>query len=109
VHERLATAMGAPGCLSVFGRKAVQHRLPAEHLTADYPICTEGWGRTVDEWKLPAHRPDNHWFGCVVGCAAAAPLQGASASAQPSSRRATGNGQTYQHFRGTVSKCNEHS
>jgi hypothetical protein len=50
VHERLATAMGDPGCLSVFGRKAVQHRLFAEHLTAEYRVRTEGRGRTVEEW-----------------------------------------------------------
>jgi hypothetical protein len=77
VHERLATAMGDPGCLSVFGRKAVQHRLFAEHLSAEIRIQTEGHGRTVDEWKLPAHRPDNHWLDCVVGCAAAGSMEGA--------------------------------
>jgi len=76
VHERLATAMGDPGCLSIFGRKAMQHRLFAEHLTAEYRVRTEGRGRTVDEWKLPVHKPDNHWFDCVVGCAAGASMQG---------------------------------
>jgi len=30
----------------------------------------------VDEWKLPGHKPDNHWFDCVVGCAAGASIQG---------------------------------
>ena len=69
--------MGDPGCLSIFGRKAVQHRLLAEDLTAENRIHTEGRGRTVDEWKLPAHKPDNHWSDCVVGCAAAASTQGA--------------------------------
>lgn len=104
VHQRLATAMGDPGCLSVFGRKAVQHRLFAEHLTAEYRVRTEGPGRTVDEWRLPVHKPDitacerseqtgreaegrvpkgpdavgarNHGFDCVVGCAAGASMQG---------------------------------
>ena len=78
VHERLGTTMGDPGCLSIFGRKAVQHRLFAEHITAEYRVRTEGRGRTVDEWKLPVHKPDNHWFDCVVGCAAAASMQGAA-------------------------------
>jgi hypothetical protein len=94
VHKRLGTAMGDPGCLSIFGRKlarrggAVQHRLLAEHLTAEHRIRTEGRGPTVDEsptlhsygdgaWKLPAHKPDNHWFDCVVGCATGASIQGA--------------------------------
>jgi len=76
VHERLGTAMGDAGCLSIFGRKAVQHRLFADHLTVEYRVRTEGRGRTVDEWKLPVHKPDNHWFDCVVGCAAAASMQG---------------------------------
>ena len=34
--------------------------------------------RTVDEWKLRATRPDNHWLDCLVGCAVAASIQGAS-------------------------------
>jgi len=68
--------MGDPGCLSIFGRKATPHRLFAEHLTAEYRVRTEGRGRAVDEWKLPAHKPDNHWFDCLVGCAAAASIQG---------------------------------
>ena len=42
---------GAPGCLSIFGRKVVQYRLLAEHLTAEHRVRTEGHGRTVDERK----------------------------------------------------------
>lgn len=87
LHERPGTAMGDPGCLSIFGRKAVQHRLFAEHVTSEYRVRTEGRSRTVDEpptlhsygdwaWKLPAHKPDNHWFDCVVGCAGAASMRG---------------------------------
>ena len=71
VHERLATAMADPGCLSMFGCKIVQHRLFADHLTGEYRVWTEGRGRTVNEWRLAAHRPDNHWLDCIVGCAAA--------------------------------------
>ena len=48
-----------------------------KHQTAEYRVRTEGRGRTVDEWKLPVHKPDNHWLDCVVGCAAAASMQGA--------------------------------
>jgi len=68
--------MRSLGCLSIFGRKAVQHRLFADHLAAEYRVRTEGRGRTVDEWKVPAHKPDNHGFDCVVGCAAGASMQG---------------------------------
>ncbi len=77
VHARLAVAMGDRGCLSLFGDGAAQHRLLAEHLTAEYRVKTEGRGRTVDEWKMRPERGDNHWFDCLVGCAVAASMQGA--------------------------------
>lgn len=76
VHERFATAMGDRGCLSIFGRKPEPHQLFAEHLTAEYRVTTSGRGRTLEEWKLPAHNPDNHWLDCVVGCVAAASVRG---------------------------------
>jgi len=78
VHARLAVAMGDPGCLSLFGRDDKVHRLLADHLTAEYRVKTVARDRTVDEWKLRATRPDNHWLDCLVGCAVAASIQGAS-------------------------------
>ena len=81
VHARLAVAMGDPGCLSLFGRDDFAkraHRLLADHLTAEYRVKTVARDRTVDEWKLRATRPDNHWLDCLVGCAVAASVQGAA-------------------------------
>jgi len=78
IHARLAVPMGDPGCLSLFGRKSEQHRLLAEHLTSEYRVKTEGRGRTVDEWKLRVDGLDNHWLDCLVGCAVAASMQGAT-------------------------------
>ena len=75
-HARLAVAMGDPGALSLFGRDEITHRLLAEHLTAEYRIKTMARDRTVDEWKLKAIRPDNHWFDCLVGCGVAASIEG---------------------------------
>lgn len=69
--------MGDPGCLSLFARDPGTHRLLADHLTAEYRVKTEARGRTVDEWKLRAGRPDHHWLDCLVGAAAAASVQGA--------------------------------
>jgi len=80
VHARFATAMGERGCLSLWGRNTGRHRLFSEHVTAEYYVQTEGRGRRVDEWAQPAHRPDNHWFDCLVGCTAAASVRGASLS-----------------------------
>jgi hypothetical protein len=76
VHARLAVSMGDRGCLSLFGENPDQHRLFAEHITAEYRVKTEGRGRTVDEWKLRPERGDNHWLDCLVGCAVAASMQG---------------------------------
>ena len=87
VHERLAVSMGDPGCLSLFGRDEKLHRLFSEHLTAEYRVQTEARGRVVDEWKLHANRPDNHWLDCLVGCAVAASLQGASLAEVAGSER----------------------
>lgn len=78
VHARFSVAMGDPGCLSLFGRNEDAHRLLADHLTAEYRVRTLANERTVDEWKLKAARPDNHWLDCLVGCAVGASIQGAS-------------------------------
>jgi hypothetical protein len=77
IHARLAVSMGDPGALSLFGREETTHKLLAEHLTAEYRIRTTARDRTVDEWKLKAIRPDNHWLDCLVGCAVAASMEGA--------------------------------
>jgi phage terminase large subunit GpA-like protein len=74
-HARLAMAMGDRGGISLLGRTGTDHRLFAEHLTAEYPVKTAGRGRTVDEWKERPNR-ENHWFDCYVGCCVAACCQG---------------------------------
>ena len=74
------------GCLSLFGQKpacgepsrTAEHRLLADHVTAEYRVRTEGRGRKVDEWKLPPSKADNHWFDCLVGCAVGASMLGVS-------------------------------
>jgi len=78
VHARLSVAMGDPSCLSLFGRDDKAHRMLADHLTSEYRIKSMAQGRTVDEWKLRATRPDNHWLDCLVGCAVGASIQGVS-------------------------------
>jgi hypothetical protein len=78
VHSRLAVGLGDRGCLSLCGERPEEHRLFAEHLTAEFRVKTEGRGRTVDEWKLRPERGDNHWFDCLVGCAVAGSMLGSS-------------------------------
>jgi len=41
-------------------------------------VKTQGRGRTVDEWKVRMSAVDNHWLDCLVGCAVAASIQGAT-------------------------------
>lgn len=78
MFARLAVSLGDRGALSLFGDTPEMHRLFAEHLTAEYRVKTEGRGRSVDEWKSRPERGDNHWLDCLVGCAVAASMQGAS-------------------------------
>jgi len=86
VHARLAVPVGDKGSLTLWGTKPGRHRLLADHLTAEYRVRTEGRGRVVDEWKQKPHRPDNHWFDCLVGCAVAASMLGASLGEQTQAR-----------------------
>ena len=89
---------GDKGCLSLFGQKPAEHRLFADHVTAEYRVRTEGRGRKVDEWKLPPSKPDNHWFDCLVGCAVAASMLGVSVM-----ETAAGSGKTVKRRRAAVS------
>ena len=78
ILARLSTAMGDPGCLSLYGHAKREHDLFSEHLTSEFYVRTSAQGRTVDEWKLKPGRTENHWFDCLVACAAAASMEGAS-------------------------------
>ena len=73
---RLSVALGDTGCLSLYGSNPDEHRLLADHCTAEVAVRTVGHGRSVDEWRMKPDRPDNHWWDCIVGCAAAASLLG---------------------------------
>ena len=80
IHARLAVPLGDRSVLSLFGKDPHQHRLMAEHCTAEYRVKTEGRGRTVDEWKLRPEASDNHWWDGLVGCAVAASMLGINLS-----------------------------
>jgi hypothetical protein len=83
---QLRLAVGDRGAVSFFGRPGADHRMLADHLTAELarPQTDEISGRTVDEWELRPGKPDNHWWDCLVGAAAAASLLGATlGSAKP--------------------------
>jgi phage terminase large subunit GpA-like protein len=71
---RLQTAVGEPGCLSLFGHH--DHGLLSDHLLAEAPVRTEARGRVVDEWKTKMVGQDNHWLDCLVGNCVAASMSG---------------------------------
>jgi phage terminase large subunit GpA-like protein len=73
----LATALGDPGALSLWGRDPERHRLLADHLAAEFPTETTARGRTIYEWRARPSRPDNHWLDCLVYAYAAAAMLGA--------------------------------
>jgi hypothetical protein len=74
VHKRLATALGDPGGLTLWGSKPELHKMISEHLTAERRTKVEApeYGRWLYEWDAKVGKPDNHLFDIVTGCAAAA-------------------------------------
>lgn len=76
VSDRMAMPMGAKGGITVYGKDGAIHKMLSEHLTSEYCVPTEGRGRTVNEWKLKAGRPDNHGLDNLVGAAVAASMLG---------------------------------
>jgi hypothetical protein len=87
IHKRLALPNGTKGALTLYGSKSNEHRLLAEHVTAESGIPTEGHGRQLIEWRKRPSNPDNHFLDCLVGCAVAASMLGCGKSiAAPGSR-----------------------
>lgn len=84
IHARWVTAIGDPASLTLYGRRdghkvsAMEHVNYATQQCAEFPKRNEGRGRTVDEWTLKPHRPDNHWFDATVAAAVAASMAGVS-------------------------------
>jgi len=76
VANRLHTPPGSSGCLSLYGSRAVDHQLFADHCTSEKPVETASRRRKVQEWKIKPDRPDNDWWDCLVGCAVGASVLG---------------------------------
>lgn len=78
VYSRFATPMGGRGCLSLFGERGDLHRMFADQCVAEVRDrqSSKIGGREVDVWTMKPHKPDNHFFDCLVGCAVAGEMQG---------------------------------
>jgi hypothetical protein len=75
-QSRLLVPIGGPGSLSLW--KGGDHRMLADHLTAEFRIMVEAQGRRVYEWQEYPERRDNHWLDCLVGCCVGASMLGAN-------------------------------
>jgi hypothetical protein len=76
VHERLTSAPGNRGYLSLFGRSATEHEMFSEHCAAEASDPVTIRGTTFDKWVVKPHRPDNHYLDTLVGNCVAASVQG---------------------------------
>lgn len=85
ISQRITQAIGDPGAISLHDG---DHTLLADHWTAEYSqvIAAVQSGIEVREWALKPGRPDNHWWDCLVGCAAAASFEGVGGN-QPIKRK----------------------
>lgn len=80
-HDAIGQPVGARGSLCLYNAPPQDHRMFAEHCSAEIPVLTQAAGRTVYEWQLkPNH--DNHFFDCVVGSMVAASQVGALSPGQ---------------------------
>lgn len=78
LRDRILTAPGDAGCLSLFGDDRSHDDL-AMQWTAEYSTRTSGQGRDLEEWSAWPGR-DNHLWDCLVGSAVAASMQGVALS-----------------------------
>lgn len=78
-HARLSTAAGDPGALCLFKPTSpIEHRMFAEHLRAETREKIRGDQRETDLWKLPPHKPDNHYLDCLTGSMVMGSVAGAA-------------------------------
>jgi hypothetical protein len=76
LQARFSQPIGDSGSLSLFKARPSKHQMLADHVTAEYRTQTSGRGRSVDEWRLPPNKPDNHLLDCLSGCCVAASVVG---------------------------------
>lgn len=77
LHSALIVPPGGNHGVFLWGKSASVHAMLAEHCAAETsePKTTR-LGDTFDKWIQRPHRPDNHLWDCLVGCAVGASVQG---------------------------------
>lgn len=76
MHSLMGVPMGGAGCISLFGDQPEAHKMFADHLAAEFPVRVTANNRSVTEWQVKPHRPDNDFLDCLVGCGVAASMLG---------------------------------
>jgi phage terminase large subunit GpA-like protein len=76
VHGAFQVPQGSKTGITLFGSKAGQHELFAEHLAAEYSEPAMTKGDTYDKWTVRPDRTDNDWLDCLAGAAVAASVAG---------------------------------
>ena len=77
LHSRLSLSPGDHGALTLYNAAPEEHRLLAEHLTAERPVLVNANGRSVGEWGLLPGTSENHYLDVLTGCCVAASSLGA--------------------------------
>ncbi len=72
VHDSFGLSVSDRGGLSLWGKKGETHRMFSEHMNAEDVVLVKAGENEVYEWIEKVGAPDNHFFDCMVGCAAAA-------------------------------------
>jgi len=81
--DRLTTPPGSGGCLQFFGTSPGEHRLLADHLTAEFATRITARGRTFDKWESRPGGAENHLLDVLTGCAVGASVGGLVWTAAP--------------------------
>ena len=69
LHSLLWAGIGSDAYWSLYTTSSPDdHRMIADHYRAEYPVETQGRGRTLSEWKILPHQPENEMLDCAVGC-----------------------------------------
>lgn len=80
--ERILQPIDGRGPLTLFEGSDLKHRMLAEHVTAEYPIPTQGQGRLVNVWRIRPGRSDNHLLDCLSMASVGASEQGVRIAGQ---------------------------
>ena len=85
VADALLAPLHNPGSIRLYGTRGTDHEMFAAHCCAEKRsrLTNEKTRRTVDVWKLPANKPDNHLWDCLCGAAVAASLRGCKIAPTP--------------------------